>query len=925
MSSFAWSDYVSADGSGLNTDALLEDFKNSSGITDLTETDLEIFRSTVEATVWSYPLEETHRYFNLNTITQAPRNQLFKPDFAASWLNKNSAPAPNASLLYMTSWLDLSKRGEDSANELILQLPANPDGNYYVLAVLDSYINTIGSFGPRDPLAGADDAPQYVLLAGPNSIHYGSDKSATITDDQGGQTTMPVLQVDTPRAWITARINTNTLDPTAMAATRTFINGDKDEVGTGFQLTTLDQFKRDGTVPYAKPITQSTSSDAAFDAFGAVPTLSKDQPNPAKEFFTQVSRALALNPVPAQQSRDPGNTPPPYQVWIDNQNVLQNASREYQPPSALGTARKDQLNRRFETIGLNLDTGFTQPSSWTDREKAMFDASYLFTLKFLSKATDALVKGQEGTNNGWSISNKNVGVYPNDWESWLVRAGVAVEGAAANIPNDAVYPTTEIDAQGNALTSTYTYRIALPKRSTTTDSGNPVELYGPAKGFWAYTIYQPNPGNNYQPFLIENAIRNTSYSPINATATLTIDGQLRTKTPGNWNSGTAKGTALLTGKSQSDIAVEGLDPDTIYYVKDVTELGSETETDEDDELLLTLASEYQPDYGSNGIAIGGQGSPGEAIQLSGPRGSTLSFGWINPVAQLGSNQQKGISSDEITLQTESDGSINLSLSNLAPQSNLQNWLPTPLVTGSGSSDLEAASAFQVMARFYWPTSDISDGAKSILANPKSSDVYAPPAVERQGLNRIHTWDLLSSAAEAQVKSSDPSFGSTSPLDTPSPYSSEVVGALIDLTILPDALDGEVATVNYSYSRNADYDNQLFFYAIDDITGTINGLSPGDRGYLKEAWSQRLEADTPIVADRDATREGTIELTAGQLYAPIVMTGNAQMFTAYDNANARDYRHFNLISKSSFGFEDQIGGGDDHDRNDGIFTVTSIDL
>lgn len=80
-----------------------------------------------------------------------------------------------------------------------------------------------------------------------------------------------------------------------------------------------------------------------------------------------------------------------------------------------------------------------------------------------------------------------------------------------------------------------------------------------------------------------------------------------------------------------------------------------------------------------------------------------------------------------------------------------------------------------------------------------------------------------------------------------------------------------------------------------------------------------------MADRDATREGTIELKAGQLYAPIVMTGNAQMFTAYDNANARDYRHFNLISKSSFGFEDQIGGGDEHDRNDGIFTVTSIDL
>jgi hypothetical protein len=344
-----------------------------------------------------------------------------------------------------------------------------------------------------------------------------------------------------------------------------------------------------------------------------------------------------------------------------------------------------------------------------------------------------------------------------------------------------------------------------------------------------------------------------------------------------------------------------------------------------DDLLLQLASDYQPSYSSKGIPVGGEGIAGPALSLSGTTGSSLSFGWINPVAQLGSNQLSGETNATTTLVTESDGSINLTLSNLTPPRNQENWLPTPHVTGAGSSNSKAASEFLLMARYYWPSSDTANGARSVLADPTSSDVYAPPPVERLGLNRIHTWDLLTNQAEALVKTIEPTFGSTSPLDSPSPFSSDVVGALLDLRFLPNALDGQLAMVNYSYSRNADYNNQLFFYAIDDVTGSINGLSPSDSNYLNEAWSRRLQPDAPIVADVDSTSKGSIQLTAGNLFAPIVHNGKGQMFTAFDSANASDYRHFDLLSGSSFAFEDLLNGGNEHDRNDGILTITSIDL
>ncbi|WP_170951878.1 DUF1254 domain-containing protein [Synechococcus sp. GEYO] len=816
-------------------------------------------------------------------------------------MNQSSSPAPNASVLYMPAWLDLRKVDETDHGEQVLQLPKNPDDAYYILAVLDAYINTVGSFGPRTIPKGGSEFPQQILLIGPDSTYYGRGlQEVTI---QGAK--LPVLPVDTSLAWITARIDTNTLDADAMTATRAFINGSKDDLGSGFQLTSLKDFKETGVVPYSKPISQSSTNQAASRTWGEIPTH-------AVEFFTQVSKALALNPVPAELETNV--TPPPYQIWIGNQNSLQNSDTPYQPPSALTPEDRADLNERFATIGFNLETGFSLPANWTAQERVVFQEAYRYGLNLLNEATTALVEGNVDVNNGWNISNKDIGVYPNTWSSWLVRAGVAVQGGAANIPNDAVYPTTEIDNEGNTLTSAYNYQIVLPARA---EKAPPeTETYGPAQGFWAFTIYQPNPGNAYQPFLIENAIQNTAYSPINATAKLTADGRLLTAKPGNWNRGTAVGTALLTGSTNG---VNGLDANTIYYVNEAQEIGNE--------LFLSLSSEYQSSFASNGIPIGGAGSPtpGSELSLNGAPGSSLSFGWINPVAQLGSSQLADETNASTTLAIESDGYLALSLSSFEPQSNVQNWLPIPSITGSGSSNPANASEFQVMVRYYLPKTDTPSVLAPNNRRRESADLYVPPVIQRLGLNRLYTWDLLSDSAEERVKAEDAAFGSTNPLDVTSVFNGDVVGALIDLSILPQALNGQTATVNYSYSRNGSYDNRLFFYAIDDITGSIDGVLPDEIGYLDQAWESRVHPEAPIETSLGSIQEGAIELKTGQLYAPIVHNGEGLMFTAFDSANAGDYRHFDLLSGSSFAFEDQRIGGDEHDRNDGLFTIHSIDL
>lgn len=96
--------------------------------------------------------------------------------------------------------------------------------------------------------------------------------------------------------------------------------------------------------------------------------------------------------------------------------------------------------------------------------------------------------------NGWTYSLKT-GNYGTDY---LQRAFIAAVGLGANIPEDAIYPTTHVDEEGRPLSGFSRYVIHFDKGQTP-----------PVKGFWSLTMYDD------QYFFVDNALNRYTLSPRN--------------------------------------------------------------------------------------------------------------------------------------------------------------------------------------------------------------------------------------------------------------------------------------------------------------------------------------------------------------------------------------------------------------------------
>jgi hypothetical protein len=110
-------------------------------------------------------------------------------------------------------------------------------------------------------------------------------------------------------------------------------------------------------------------------------------------------------------------------------------------------------------------------------------------------AADGLKEMQEQTNtiaelvNGWQMNRETMGVYGN---SYLKRAIVAMVGLGANLPEDAIYPLSVFDADGQALSGQHRYVLHFNK-----------DELPPVDAFWSITMYDeqgfqvPNPINRF--------------------------------------------------------------------------------------------------------------------------------------------------------------------------------------------------------------------------------------------------------------------------------------------------------------------------------------------------------------------------------------------------------------------------------------------
>lgn len=95
-------------------------------------------------------------------------------------------------------------------------------------------------------------------------------------------------------------------------------------------------------------------------------------------------------------------------------------------------------------------------------------------LRGVNVARDRLAEGPS-QRAGWVIPEPHIGRYGQDY---AYRAGVALYGLGANLPEDAVYPAARTDADGAPLRGGEVYRIRFAP-----------EALPPVNAFWSVTLY----------------------------------------------------------------------------------------------------------------------------------------------------------------------------------------------------------------------------------------------------------------------------------------------------------------------------------------------------------------------------------------------------------------------------------------------------
>ncbi|NJO20595.1 MAG: choice-of-anchor D domain-containing protein, partial [Spirulinaceae cyanobacterium RM2_2_10] len=157
----------------------------------------------------------------------------------------------------------------------------------------------------------------------------------------------------------------------------------------------------------------------------------------------------------------------------------------------------------------------------------------------------------------------------------------------------------------------------------------------------------------------------------------------------------------------------------------------------------------------------------------------------------------------------------------------------------------------------------------------------------------------------------------------------------DLEILD--LSGVSGNANASFTvyREAVFSNFVGFYRIDDLSGTVGGIAPGQSGYAQAAINARVSAIELSVSNQGLAT-ASAGLSGSAFYAPFILVqagvnqfleenpdnfagAGPQAYFVFQGANPDGVDHIRLLGDNTFGFEDLPGGGD-RDFNDIIVKV-----
>ncbi|OHC27391.1 MAG: hypothetical protein A2Y50_04070 [Pseudomonadales bacterium RIFCSPLOWO2_12_59_9] len=286
--------------------------------------------------------------------------------------------------------------------------------------------------------------------------------------------------------------------------------------GPGWQGTVpagMTQIKSDSRYTVILGRTYADGSDKDYQAVNALQAQYKITPLSAwgKPYSYQ---APAVDPNPGFSMTDKPQT---VLLTMDTNSYF-NKMAQLMCKDAPPAAQDAPMLARMAKIGLEpckaFDIRKLDPQVQTELNKLPQEALQLFAINKKKMGTLA---------NGWIIS-KGLGVYGTDY---MKRAVVAAFGWPANLQDDAVYPYTEVDSDGQKLNGANNYRLTFAKGQTP-----------PVKAFWSITMYQIDQGWWFVP----NALNKFTVSPrdklkYNADGSLTL--YLQHESPGkakqaNW-------------------------------------------------------------------------------------------------------------------------------------------------------------------------------------------------------------------------------------------------------------------------------------------------------------------------------------------------------------------------------------------------------
>ncbi len=627
-----------------------------------------------EAYVWGLAPEFVQRFSTYNTTLSAPMNALTYVSTPAAW-NNAATNAGDSSILYLNGFTNFAK-----TKALVLTTP--PSSNqYYVVNYLDNYINTVGSIGTRTT---SSNTPTSYLLVGPNSP-YAKLRTVKIHGYQ-----YRVMASDTNLNWMLIRVAANTLAP---ASSPNSVPNVYANVVQKFALNTLGQFIKNGNQPVFPTGSQYDPTPTPADVLKAKPY--QNTPTLAVQFMKQLGASVKNSPPASRFGGLSGSSLSRLPSWVVPQYGAQD---RYLSPSY----GQNAVLRLLAPLGLTRN-GYRIPKNWGPAQLQALHAGF----EQGQQALDSFISGQNSTSstNYWTILNTIIGTYPNTQTGYEIRSAIVLNGGSANVPADAVYPNMAT-YQGTAqLNGNNTYSITfMPPTSGQTLPANGIYpplvdgTNGNPLGFWSLTIYQPDPSEVAAPFLSQASVLNTSYSTANTSVVSvnTTNNTLTVLAP-SWGT-LAASTPIIFGSNASQY---GLQANKVYYVAG-TPTTAVDPTTQQTTYTFQISQQWIQDLSPDNVPIQYSGAPGAIMPITQQTGaSPLSYGVVEPVSQLGSQQ---LAAGQLALNP--NGSLTLWIGPTLPTSvPVSNWIPTPS-TGyfSGIYPNQTVSTnIQILLRMYYPT------------------------------------------------------------------------------------------------------------------------------------------------------------------------------------------------------------------------------